>query len=101
MQLAHLSHEVPVEEAVALGQHLNKFLAPHGPTRTESEWRGFYEASAVQADRGIATFWIALSFWLQRQFDMKETIQAWIYRQFKEKVKDPEVRSADTGHRGV
>ena len=94
VQLAHLSHEVPVEEAVALGQHLNKFLAPHGPTRSESEWRGFYEASAVQADRGIATFWIALSFWLQRQFDMKETIQAWIYRQFKEKVKEPEVRSA-------
>ena len=36
VQLAHLSHEVPVEEAVALGQHLNKFLAPHGPSSLES-----------------------------------------------------------------
>jgi hypothetical protein len=94
VQLATLSHEVPEEDALALGQHLNRFLAPHGPIRTDSEWRGFYEASVVQAERGIAAFWIALSLWLQRQFDMRETVQAWIYRQFREKVQDPEVRRA-------
>lgn len=93
-QLAQLSHEVPMDDAIALGRHLNRFLAPYGPIRTESEWRSFYEASSVQAERGIAAFWIALSFWLQRQFDMKETIQAWIYRQFKEKIQDFEVRAA-------
>ncbi len=94
VQLANLSHEVPLADTVALGRHLNRFIASHGPIRTESEWRGFYEATAVQAERGIAAFWIALSFWLQRQFDMKETVQAWIYRQFKEKVQDSEVRRA-------
>lgn len=94
VRLATLSHEVPLEGAIALGVHLNRFLSSHGPIRSESEWRGFYEATAVQAERGITAFWIALSFWIQRQFDMKETIQAWIYRQFNEKVQDLEVRRA-------
>jgi hypothetical protein len=93
-QVANLSHEVSVEEALALGTHLNRFLAAHGSTRTELEWRGFYQASAVQASRGIAAFWIALSFWVQRQFDMKETVQSWIYRQFTQKVQDTDVRKA-------
>lgn len=93
-QIADLTHEVSVDESVALGKHLNTFLAVHGSTRTETEWRGFYDASAVQASRGIAAFWIALSFWVQRQFDMKETVQSWIYRQFKEKVNDSGVRKA-------
>lgn len=92
VNLASLSHQLPLEDTIALGKHLNPFLAPHGPIRAESEWRNFYEASAVQAQRGIAAFWIALSFWLQRQFDMRETVQAWIYRQFNEKELDPEVR---------
>jgi hypothetical protein len=94
ISLADLSHVISAENAIALGKHLNRFLAPHGPIRTDSEWYGFYEATALQAESGIAAFWIALSFWLQRQFDMRETIQAWIYRQFKEKMHDPEVRRA-------
>jgi tetratricopeptide (TPR) repeat protein len=93
-QVANLSHEVSVDDALALGKHLNKFLAVHGSTRTDNDWRGFYDASAVQASRGIAAFWIALSFWVQHQFDMKETVQSWIYRQFTERVKDPSVRAA-------
>ncbi len=91
VDLASLSHEVPLESAIALGRHLNRFLAPHGPTRTEAEWRSFYEDTAVQAERGIAAFWIALSFWIQRQFDMRETVQSWIYRQFKDNVHDREI----------
>jgi tetratricopeptide (TPR) repeat protein len=94
VNIANLSHEVSLDDAIALGRHLNRFMAPHGPGRTEGEWRGFYEASALQAQRGIAAFWIALSFWLQRQFDMRETVQAWIYRQFKKKEQTPEVRRA-------
>lgn len=92
--IANLTHQVPLEGAAALGQHLNKFLAPHGPIRTPNEWRGFYEATAVYAKRGIAAFWIALSFWLQRQIDINETVQSWIFRQFNEKIHDPEVRRA-------
>ena len=92
--LAELTHEISVEDAANLGRHLNTFLRGYGGTRSEAEWRGFFETSAVQADHGIAAFWIALSFWLQRQFDMQETVQAWVYRQFKEKVSDPELRAA-------
>lgn len=83
LPLANLSHQIQADEAIALGKHLNRFLAPHGSTRTDGEWRSFYNATAVQAERGITAFWIALSFWLQRQFDLSETVQAWIYRQFK------------------
>jgi hypothetical protein len=93
-QLANLSHEVSIDDALNLGRHLNKFLAAHGSTRTEGEWRSFYETSAVHASRGISAFWIALSFWVQRQFDMNETVQSWIYRQFKEKIKASDVRKA-------
>ena len=92
--LAKLSHEVQLDDTIALGRHLNQFLRPHGNLRTEIEWQSFYEDSAVQAERGVAAFWIALSFWLERQFDMRETVQAWIYRQFKEKKLDPDVRRA-------
>ena len=94
VRISELSHEVSLDETVALGKHLNQYLAPHGPIRSESDWRGFYEASAIQAERGIAAFWIALSFWLQRQFDMNETIQAWIYKQYRDNISDPEVRRA-------
>ncbi|MBX9458200.1 MAG: hypothetical protein KL863_20405 [Rhizobium sp.] len=89
--LTHLTHEVSAEQALALGRHLNKYLSIHGSTRSEGDWRGFYQASAVQAGQGIASFWIALSFWVQRQFDMGETVQSWIYRRFREAVRDAEV----------
>lgn len=94
VSLANLSHEVPLDAAIALGKHINRYLQPHGPTRTEAEWRNFYDASTVQSERGIAAFWIALSFWVQRQFDMNETIQSWIYRQFKDKIRDVQLRQA-------
>lgn len=93
-QLAELSHEISPDAAADLGRHLNAFLARHGGTRSESEWRRFVETSSVAADQGIASFWIALSFWLQRQFDMQETVQAWVYRQFKEAATDGELRTA-------
>jgi hypothetical protein len=94
LNLANLSHQISLDAAMKLGAHLNPFLAPHGATRSENEWRRFYEASAVQAEKGIAAFWIALSFWVQRQFNMQETIQSWIYRQFKERLHDDQVRGA-------
>ena len=62
--------------------------------RTAAEWHGFFRASAVHAESGITAFWVALSFWLQRQIDMTETVQSWLYRQFQSKVKDSELRRA-------
>lgn len=92
--LMELTHEISAEDATDLGRHLNTFLRRHGGTRSEAEWRRFFEISSIQADRGIAAFWIALSFWLQRQFDMQETVQGWVYRRFKDTVSDPELRAA-------
>lgn len=94
LRLAELTHEISSTDASDLGRHLNNFLRRHGGTRSEAEWQHFYEASSVQAERGITAFWIALSFWLQRQFDMHETVQAWVYRQFKVAVTDLELRRA-------
>lgn len=89
--LLDLTHEVSIDEALNLGRHLNQFLAPHGSTRSDIDWRRFFAASSLQANLGIASFWIALSFWVQRQFDMGETVQAWVYRRFREAVRDPAV----------
>lgn len=92
--LANLSHQVSLEDTTELGRHLNRYLVAFGPTRSDHEWQSFYEASAVNAERDVAAFWIALSFWVQRQFDMNETIQSWIFRQFKEAKLSPDVRRA-------
>lgn len=94
LELAHLSHQLSLDQALALGDHLNRFLQYHGAVRSKAEWHNFYDTSTVQERSGIAAFWIALSFWLQRQFDFRETVQSWIYRQFKEKNLAPEVRHA-------
>jgi hypothetical protein len=92
--LVNLTHQVSISDAMDLGQHLNRFLKHHGSIRSDADWRNFFERSQVGPGAGVAAFWIALSFWLQRQFDMGETIQAWIYRQFREKVDDPALRRA-------
>jgi hypothetical protein len=91
-QLADLSHEVSQRDVQTLGRHLNRFLAAHGSVRSDAEWLRFYHDTALSEDSGIAAFWVVLSFWLQRQFDLTETIQAWLYRQFRENVRDPDLR---------
>jgi hypothetical protein len=88
-----LTHQVLVDDVLNLGRHINKFLPP-GATRSEADWRNFFERSVVGQPMGVATFWIALSFWLQRQIDMNETIQTWLYRQFRTTVHDPILRRA-------
>lgn len=94
VELANLSHSVPSDQAVLLGQHLNRFLAPHSTARSEAEWRGFFSSTAVANDQGIAAFWIVLSFWLQRQIDLGETIQSRVYRQFNDVVTEESLRTA-------
>lgn len=93
-RLTHLTHEISEEDALSLGRHLNRYLARNGKVRSESEWRNFLQKSTVDRVQGMAAFWIVLSFWLQRQFDLRETIQGWVYRQFREKVTDPDLRRA-------
>lgn len=92
--LGNLSHRVEANDALQLGRHLNRFLAPHNTARTESEWRDFFDASAVGASRGVAAFWIVLSFWLQRQVDLRETVQSRVYRAFRDEIADDELRLA-------
>lgn len=92
--LANLSHRVPSDQALSLGRHLNRFLAPHGTDRSEGQWRDFYNSSSVGDGQGIAAFWIVLSFWLQRQIDLGETVQSRVYRQFKDVVRDEALKIA-------
>jgi hypothetical protein len=84
VQLAELNHIIRLEDARALGEHLNRFLARHGRSRTESEWDRFYEEHKVRYLEGVAAFWVALSFWVQGQFDLTESLQEWVYRAFQQ-----------------
>lgn len=93
-ELSYLSHEISSEQATSLGKHINRFLMPHGTDRSEAEWRSFYQASSVAEGQGIAAFWIVLSFWLQRQLDLGETLQSRIYGQFKRVAIDQNIRTA-------
>lgn len=92
--LGSLGHELSRSDVLELGRHLNTFLRHTGPIRSDNDWQNFYEASAPSAAVAVASFWIALSFWVQRQFDLGETIQSWLWRKFKTHVTDPCVRGA-------
>ncbi|WP_345900769.1 hypothetical protein [Martelella sp. UBA3392] len=92
--LCDLSHEVSQEAAMALGRHLNRFLRPLGTARDAHEWQAFVNHSLVGPAGGGSVFWIALAFWLQRQIDLNETVQSWLYEQFRQKVTDPVAQRA-------
>ncbi len=92
--LGELKHQIEMQEARDLGAHLNRFLRVHGRERTVREWENFYSAHTVRWVEGIAAFWIVLSFWIQGQFDINESIQDWIYRCFKQNVDNPQVQLA-------
>jgi uncharacterized protein YfkK (UPF0435 family) len=83
-QVASLTHELNLEEALQLGQHLNKFLRPLGQDRTDHQWRQFWEAHRPNhITSSIAHFWIALEFWLKGQLDLSQSIQSWLYTSFR------------------
>ncbi|WP_300581032.1 hypothetical protein [Marivita sp.] len=92
--LCDLSHEISQEAAMALGRHLNRFLKPLGTARDANEWQAFVNHALDGPAAGRSVFWIALAFWLQRQIDLTETVQGWLYAQFRQKVADPVVRRA-------
>lgn len=92
--LASLTHTVSEADALSLGQHLNRYLRRLGTARRDDEWRNFFHSSMVGPNQRFAAFWVVLSFWLQRQFDMTETVQGWLYRQFRDGVTDAVLRQA-------
>ena len=83
-QLVSLTHELDLEQALQLGNHLNKFLRPFGKDRSEYQWQQFWEAHKPDYIRSsIAHFWIALEFWLKGQLDLNQSIQSWLYDSFR------------------
>jgi hypothetical protein len=93
-RLGDLNHAVELSEARDLGAHLNRFLRVYGKQRETRQWDRFYEQHTVRYLDGIAAFWVTLSFWIQGQYDLSESIQEWIYRSFKQNATDPTVREA-------
>ena len=83
-QLDVLTHELTQDEALDLGQHLNKFLKPLGRDKSDAEWHQFFNTHRPNISSSVASFWIALEFWLKGQLNLSESIQSWLYRQFRE-----------------
>ena len=93
-KVGELGHTVSEEEALALGRHLNRFLAQFDNARSEAQWRAFYRGHTADELGGIAAFWVVLSFWLRWQFDLTETFQAVVYRTFRESTARKDIRRA-------
>lgn len=93
-QVAELNHALNHDEARQLGRHLNKFLRVFGKERPDWQWDQFYQDHTVRYLEGISAFWVTLSFWIQGQYDLSESIQEWMYRKFKENVTDKVIQDA-------
>lgn len=93
-KLTELNHAIEREDALALGRHLNQYLRYYGRARTEAQWERFYNEHTIRYLEGIAAFWVTLSFWIQGQYDLSESIQEWIYRAFREQADDPIIQEA-------
>lgn len=93
-KVADLNHNLDRDEARQLGRHLNKFLRVYGKARQDYQWDRFYEEHTVRYLNGLAAFWVTLSFWIQGQYDLTESIQSWMFRKFKDTVEDKILREA-------
>lgn len=93
-QVADLNHTLDQDEARQLGRHLNQFLRVYGKTRQDEQWNRFYQDHTVRYLEGVSSFWITLSFWIQGQYDLSESIQEWMYRSFMETPAASGVREA-------
>jgi len=81
-EVGTLSHVIEESDARSLGDHLNRFLREYGRERPLRQWENFYKDHAVRLIDGAVAFWITLSFWIQGQYDLSESIQEWMYRAF-------------------
>jgi hypothetical protein len=93
-RVAELNHSLDEGEARALGRHLNRFLRVYGRQRQDTQWDQFYKEHTIRYLDGISAFWVTLSFWIQGQYNLNESIQEWIFRIFKEFAKDRVVKDA-------
>lgn len=93
-KLAELNHALDEESIRDLGRHLNKFLRVYGKVKSEAQWNNFYKSHTVEYIEGVAAFWVTLSFWIQGQYDLSESIQSWMYRNFKEAANSILIRRA-------
>jgi hypothetical protein len=93
-ELTYVSHELDRETVVSLGNHLNVFLRHHGKEKSLQEWTSFWEAHRPDIDTGIASFWVALEFWLAGYLELGESIQGWIHTQFRQLNASPQVKQA-------
>ena len=93
-KLAELGHAIDMEESRELGRHLNKFLRLYNKQKSDSQWGRFYEEHTVRYLEGTAAFWVTLSFWIQGQYDLRESIQEWMYRAFKSNTPDITIQAA-------
>jgi hypothetical protein len=93
-KLVELNHAISQGEASQLGRHLNRFLRVYGKERADWQWKRFYEEHTVRYLEGTAAFWVTLSFWIQGQYDLTESIQQWMYRSFKASTHDVAIREA-------
>jgi hypothetical protein len=95
--IAVLTHEISMEDAQDLGKHINRFLTPYGKAKSAGEWQSFWETHRPYIGTDIAAFWIALEFWLKRHLDLSESIQGWLYRQFKQDPAQADAIATDGG----
>ena len=93
-QVGELDHSLDKEQAQQLGRHLNQFLRVYGKSRDEHQWDRFFQQHTVRYVEGLSAFWVTLSFWIQGQYDLSESIQEWMYRSFKEHTEEGIMQAA-------
>lgn len=93
-KIVELNHCLDQDEARRLGRHLNKFLRVFGKERREWQWDRFYQDHTIRYLEGVSAFWVTLSFWIQGQYDLSESIQNWMFRKFNEHAGDRIVQDA-------
>lgn len=93
-QVAELTQMISQNDALELGRHLNRYLRNFGKERPEWQWLSFQESHSVRYLEGLSCFWVTLSFWLQNQCDISDSLQEVVYREFKQHTDTPEIKRA-------
>lgn len=91
-ELCALTHELDRLQVRALGEHLNRYLKPLGRSKGEADWLRFWEQHKPDIDTSIAAFWVILEFWLKGLLDLGESIQGWLFKQYREAPLTPDLR---------
>lgn len=92
VELTYVNHDLDLDGVTSLGDHLNVFLRNVGREKSREEWRAFWDKHRPDIDTGIASFWIALEFWLAGFLELGESIQGWALRQYRDLQASPEVK---------